>query len=229
MVPENILKGTFQIGYGDSIGTAFTIDIDKRRYLITARHVVEGIKESDALTVHHDRQWKPLPVRLVGIGGEDFDIAVLAPATPIGTDHLLLPNDNTLYLSQDVYFLGFPYGIHSEGTPELNLSFPLPLVKKAIVSMFDFRKDGVGHIFLDGHNNPGFSGGPIFYSALGTQEPRIAGVISGYRFQQEPIYHQGQQTPLTYHYNTGIIIACSMNRVMDLIRENPIGLSLNPP
>ena len=41
LVPKSeMLKRTFLLKYGDELGTRFTLDIDKRRYLVTAGHVV---------------------------------------------------------------------------------------------------------------------------------------------------------------------------------------------
>ena len=78
-VTSNILQRTFQIRYAGSTGTCFTIDVESRRYLVTARHVVESLENDAVVEISHNRAWVPLPVQLVGHGPEDIDLTVLAP------------------------------------------------------------------------------------------------------------------------------------------------------
>src|SRR5712691_1662146 len=40
LITANFIHRTFRIRCGPSIGTAFTVDIDGRQYLVTARHVI---------------------------------------------------------------------------------------------------------------------------------------------------------------------------------------------
>jgi hypothetical protein len=47
-VPAEILQRTVLIKVGDVEGTAFAIDHRGKIYLVTARHVVEGLPESNA-------------------------------------------------------------------------------------------------------------------------------------------------------------------------------------
>ncbi len=42
MTIANILNRTFHMSYGGSTGTCFTVDVDGRQYLVTARHVVQS-------------------------------------------------------------------------------------------------------------------------------------------------------------------------------------------
>ena len=226
MVPKNVLQRTFRIMYGNGTGTAFTIDVDGKQYLVTAHHVIENIKDTDSISIYHEQQWKQIPTRLVGIGSPDFDIAVLALPYQISPTYPLTPTTAKIFLGQDIYFLGYPYGLHIEVGPDLNASFPLPLVKKGIVSSFIFGDNQLNHLLLDGHNNPGFSGGPVFYSTNGNQEFCVAGVISGYRYAWQPVFAQGQEIPLAYQYNTGLINAVGIDIALGLINANPIGFSL---
>jgi hypothetical protein len=226
MVPTNILQQTFKIKYGDSIGTCFTIDIEDKQYIITARHVVEKIMASDMISIQHNKQWVNLSVGLVGLCPDDVDVAVLSPSKQLSPAHALIPDTSGLYLSEDIYFLGFPYGLQIEVGPELNADFPLPLVKKGIVSSFEFQANVLSLMLLDGHNNPGFSGGPVYYSAAGKNDSRVAGVISGYRYEWEPVYAQGQATDFKYQGNTGIIVAWSINHALKVIQANPIGAAI---
>ena len=47
MITSNVIHRTFHIRYRNGTGTAFAIDRDGRQYLITARHLVEGVAAGD--------------------------------------------------------------------------------------------------------------------------------------------------------------------------------------
>jgi len=234
MVTRNILQRTFKIKFGESIATCFTLDIENRQYIITARHVVQKIAEDDEIEIYQNSQWNKLPIKLVGLGENDIDIAVIAPPQQLSPSlPLISAMDEDLFLSQDIYFLGFPFGLQIDLPTEINLSFPLPLVKKGIISSFKWDNGKISYMLLDGHNNRGFSGGPVF-SPLGngTQESKqvgVIGVISGYRLEWEETF-RGQTTESEligyYRSNTGIILAYSINHAINIIHRNPIGFDL---
>ena len=60
MITSNAIQRTFLIGFGKSTGTAFITDCNSKQYLVTARHVIEGIRPRDVVYVFHDREWKCL-------------------------------------------------------------------------------------------------------------------------------------------------------------------------
>ena len=160
-------------------------------------------------------------MKLVGHAQGDVDVAILAAdrlLTPSGLP-MAATNEGLIY-GQDVCFFGFPYGLvgqvafGSEG-------HPLPFVKKATVSLLDHRR-----LFLDGHNNPGFSGGPVVFKNPVHQGYKVAAVISGYQAAKEPIYEGSQITNLSYQDNTGIIEAYTVSWAVDLIKGNPIGIGV---
>jgi len=236
MVPANILQRTLKIKYNERIGTCFTLDIENKQYVITARHIVQGIAKNDEIEVYQNSQWNKLPVKLVGLGENGIDIAVMAlpQQLPLSPPPLIPVKDAGLFLSQDIYFLGFPYGLQTDVSPEINLSFPLPLVKKGIISSFKWDNGKISYMLLDGHNNPGFSGGPVFCPPLGngTQESKqvgVIGVISSYLYTWEKTF-KGQTTESEligyYQSNTGIILAYSINHAISIIHRNPIGFNL---
>ena len=147
------------------MGTAFAIDLDAKQYLATAKHVATSPPASMAVEVFSNGVWVSLPTRLIGHGPDNVDVSVLA------TDRKMTPSDLPLEASsmgmiygQDVFFLGFPYGIVGKVAFTAN-GYPLPFVKRATLSLI---KDDV--YFLDGHNNPGFSGGPVVFRPPGAQE-----------------------------------------------------------
>ena len=162
-----------------------------------------------------------MDVRLVGHGKGDIDVTVLSPATEFGASHALRLTTAKLMLAEEVYFLGFPYGLGLEVKTELNAGFPLPMVKRAVVSALGL---GDSPLFLDGHNNVGFSGGPV--ARRGTKdEQTVIGTISAYRAEREYVRDEnGDETSLTYDTNTGIIVAHDIRHSLAIIDANPIGL-----
>jgi trypsin-like peptidase len=227
VITFNVLERIFRVAHGDSEATAFTIDVEGRQYLITASHVVPDLAGAAQLRVFHEARWKTMAVSLVGRSDGDVDAVVLAPAIQISPAYELPPTVGGMVLGQDLYFLGFPYGLHTEmGT--FMRGFPSPLVKRAVLSSIVTQPDGTQLVLLDGHNNPGFSGGPVVFVPHGKRpiEFAVAGVVSGYRFDEEPVYENGRPSGLTHRSNTGIVIAYSIKHALDLISANPIGVQV---
>ncbi len=162
MITNNVIYRVFHFQYQTRQGTCFTIDIDGKQYLITAKHCIKGISKSDRIQILHQKEWKYLDVVLLGESEDKFDIAVFRPTIQLSPSFPLEPSSANLSYGQDVYFLGFPYSLSGD-VGELNREFPLPLVKKAIVSMMLPGENGLESLYLDGHGNPGFSGGPVVF------------------------------------------------------------------
>jgi hypothetical protein len=222
MITSNVIHRVFRIKCAGERGSAFAIDLDKYQFLVTAKHVVASVTANPQLKVFSKWKWLSMPVRLVGQAPEPIDIAVLA------VDRRLTPTDLPLegamaglLYGQDVYFLGFPYDDLS-GYAFGESEYPLPFVKKAIVSSFDG-----GLMYLDGHNNPGLSGGPVVYLRPGDPAFRVAGVISGFRYELEPVFLGEAATELVYEYNTGIVVAHSIDFAIEIARAKPIGFDLS--
>ena len=218
MITANLIHRTFRIKCGESVGTGFTIDVDGRQYLVTAKHVIQGFTSEPGIEVFGNNAWTPVASTLVGHGGENVDISVLAPVEALSPPNLPVSASSAgVVYGQDMYFLGFPYGVLSQVLLG-EAGYPLPLVKKALLSSF------AGDIYLlDGHNNPGFSGGPVVFGLNGAMPHSIAAVISGYRFSPEPVYLAQAETALTYRQNTGIVIAYKIELALEMIRAKPIG------
>lgn len=225
MITSNAIHRTFRIRFGSSVGTCFTIDVDGRQYLITAKHVLPNVPATGAVQVHHQRDWRNLNYELTGVGSGEVDIAVLSPETQLSPALSLPPVSEGIIFGQSVFFLGFPYGIATELGP-INRDFPLPLVKGGLLSAIMRGDNGEQLLLVDGHNNPGFSGGPLLFAKPGSNDLNVAGVISAYRFNREPVYAGDTPTALTYLYNTGIIIVYAIEQATELIRQNPNGLLL---
>ncbi len=193
MITANFIHRTFRIKCGDSVGTGFTIDIKGKQYLVTARHVVEGFSTSTPLELFENNSWVVVAADLVAHGDGGVDVSVIAPKAVMSPSKLpVVPSSKGLIYGQDVYFLGFPYGVLSKVIFG-GAGYPLPLVKKALFSAF------AGDVYLlDGHNNPGFSGGPVLFGQNGGAPQNIAAIVSGYCIHPEAIHLGDAETDLTY-------------------------------
>jgi hypothetical protein len=90
MLTFNVYDRVFFVR-GERYGTAFSLDVDRRQYLISASHVV-GNPETSALKLHINQQWINLPTTVVGVGLGEVDITVLAPSKRLSEDIELEPS-----------------------------------------------------------------------------------------------------------------------------------------
>jgi hypothetical protein len=212
------------IRVGDSTGSSFTLDVGGRQYLITAKHVLAGLVGNASIQVYQGGTWQSVAVRVLD-SEPAADIAVLAPAAQLTLSTPLEPGSGLAFVGQDAYFVGFPYGLRIEGTT-LNGTYPLPFIKKGVVSAFDLSGP-VKMIFLDGINNPGFSGAPIVFHDL--NEPgnvfKAAGVISGFKVA-DSITVKVAGVSTTLPLNTGIIDGVYIDYALTAIAKNPVGAKL---
>lgn len=221
MVPRNILQRVFQLRVGAQIATGFTIEVDERQYLITAKHVVADASRAGSIDIFHDRDWIiNIPYRAVLVEPDVVDIAVLALNQRISPLLPITVGIKGAFLSQKVFFVGFPFGLSINGRA-VNGGFPLPLVKHGIIAAIAI---GDGEPFLvDGINNPGFSGGPVVIADNPTS-PRIIGVVSAYKTEQQPVSYGGQEVAaLSARSNTGLLVAFETEYALRAIEKNPIG------
>ncbi len=178
----------------EATATAFTVDVDGREYLITAKHVVSGLKEDSTVDILTADKWISVPVKILRCD-DPTDIAVLVPPRLLTGSFELPFEKQDFLLGQEVYFLGFPYGVQTPGQGANGL-YPLALMKRGTLSAYipqDQAKTPASKrpvlILLDGYNNPGFSGGPIVYRDL--YEPqvmfRLLGVVSGFIPEVVPV------------------------------------------
>jgi S1-C subfamily serine protease len=227
MITSNVLRRVFHIAYQGSTATGFTLDIDEKQYLVTASHVL-GNNPNDviSLSIMHNEQWHPVQARLVGNAPYDSDIAVLSLPQILTNCGNPLPIAEECSLSQEAYFLGYPLGTGMQLGAVHNF-YPMPFVKRAIVSAFNTGGRPLMY-YLDGINNPGFSGGPVVVRDPKTREFQVLAVISGYRMVHRPIHYNGETvTGLVFGENSGIINSVGVLHARDLARANPIGFPLS--
>ncbi len=251
-VPTNVLTRVLLIQVGTDAGSGFTVDVDGRQYIITAKHVVSAVKDNDSIRVHRLDGWTSVHVKVLRCE-DPIDIAVLIPDKQVTLNYPLEPGQAGMQLGQDTYFLGFPYGelfFSDVRFEKVGDHISIPFIKKAVWSATLQIPTGAV-IFLDGHNNPGFSGGPIVFRDFG--QPgyvmKVAGVISGYKPDLKPVLEpkkvkQGEDlhdvepwrivtikgekfrladTEQMVDTNSGIVSGFAIDSAVELIKKHPEG------
>jgi len=214
-----VLNRVLFIRYGNRVGSAFTIEINEQQYIITARHNVENICEEDNISIYHDFRWKDLKVKSISFDDPKFDVIVLVPDFQITPKTDVKFTMDNLYIGQDIYFLGFPFGLKTE-LGELNSNFPIPFVKKGICSAIDFTNKEFIKIWIDGFSNPGFSGGPIIFKDYSSGNFKIAGLLKGHLIEKVDIYSSNNTNTNDFvKINSGIILGISIGNIIDKINR----------
>lgn len=226
MIPTNIFHRVFHLAHNGAWATGTILHVAGREYLATAKHFAELL--SDQLQVYFRGAWVPVDVNVVGHSAE-ADVSVLALAGPLVPENLFVEMKLAgLTYGQDVYFMGFPFGLRGI-EDEVTRNFPIPFVKKAIVANFETPELGAD-FWLDGHNNVGFSGGPIIsMDANNPANCTIRGFVCGYYTSVDEIDDNTTGESANFRANTGLILAAKVERALDLIAANPIGPLVQPP
>jgi S1-C subfamily serine protease len=240
-VPFGILNRVFPLKFGEkNSGACFVVDVDDRQYIVTARHLVPGIAASGLVEVFVNQKWHGVRVRPIFPENPKTDIVALAADQLLAPRMDIVAGDRGIFVGQDVYFLGFPFGLASK------FAKPSPthiaFIKKAVLSAIDALPESGHVLYLDGHNNPGFSGGPVIFANYNEGERlQIAGVVAGYRNQptevhevevqesDSPTSERGKRIVRYVRENTGIVVAFSFSEIEKAIKSHPIGPLLPAP
>jgi hypothetical protein len=193
LLTANSLRRTFLIRSGPaSAGTGFTVDIGGNQFLITAKHVLAQGALTTEIEIFRSTHWELIPVQCIPVADDRFDAIALRLPFPVSPNFPLTPS-HELILSQELFFLGFPFGLFTDAV--LKDGFPTPFVKKATLSGFGGTPE-FQLLFLDGINNPGFSGGPIISLLKGWRNPLVVGSISAYRIEEKPVFFKVRNSHL---------------------------------
>ncbi len=224
MIPTNVIYRIFRVNYNGSEGAAFSLDVDAKQYLVTARHIIAATTTS-AILIFHDGKWTTINATPVAGISVDVDIAVLAPSTLLTDPGFTLEAAaGDFYLGQDAYIFGFPeITVHGNNVSP-DSKFPLPFAKKVSFSYVDNGSDGVQRIYLSGQSNPGFSGSPVFFADIQTRKFKVCGVVHGQIKFGESVTLKDQPTELGYTEDQGFILTYGVKHAIEAIRRHPIGL-----
>ena len=226
MITTNVIRRIYRLKHGDHLGTCFTIDVAGRQYLVTARHVVADLRAGvvAAVEILHDGDWKPLVVQAAWLAEPPADVAILAAQQQLSPANMPLePTPAGMSVGQQVYFLGFTE--LEVAAPPGGSGYPMPLVRQGILAGI-IPQNGITALVIDGHNIPGFSGGPVVFKPNGSPEFRVAGVVSGYRWAPKPVFHGDKETELYVRDNSGLVIAWSFPAGIAHVSANPTGVEI---
>jgi len=213
-ITKAILGKTYFVKCGDDVGTCFTFSKNGIDYLVTARHIVASIESPDVLLIERNKDWIPVEVGLIGYGKNGIDLAVFSVKSPIDSESCFLEvGVNEVTLGEDVYFLGFPVDL--KATWENNDGFPVPFVKKGVVSAIDKNR-----FYLDGHAGPGFSGGPV----VRWEKPnQVIGVVTGHLSSEDTVVDiEERGTSYISRGNSGIATTCSSIAIAEVLSSRNI-------
>lgn len=220
LISEMELARTFSIRKDSSLGTTFMVYAGNKNYMVTAKHVLGSVKNGQNIQYFllKNNAWHKQDGKVFIHQNLNVDVALIQPDDTATVTALSL-NQVNLVLGDEGFFLGFPFGL---GTFDNNLNggFPFALVKKCVFSGALSSK-GIDVFFFDGNNNPGFSGGPIFFKNRFNPSDKklyLTGIVSGYIPQTSH-----EKTPLgivDYNENSGIIIAYSSSYIKEILNQN---------
>jgi hypothetical protein len=222
-----VLYRVLRIKTATTTGSAFTVEVDGKQYLITARHLLEGFGGAGEIDLWIEGRWSRMKARAIYPARESVDIAALDLGRTVTLTFPLIASSGGLTLGQQVYFLGYPYGLGNSISAPTPPGFgEIPFLKSGIVSALDDRDPQASLLYLDGQNNPGFSGGPIVFWHPESGSFRVAGVIRGYRNESLPVLKRKQlDDPTAKAYddlytraNSGIVIGYDIRHIIEAIR-----------
>jgi hypothetical protein len=209
IVPISILKDIFHIKKDTNTGTSFIISKNKKNYLITAKHLFKGINNGQNIDfeIEKNAKWEKIYGNIYFDTTCNADIVLISSPYWTNVESSIYSNKIISFLGDEGYFLGFPHNLKSEDINNLLGGYSIPLVKKVMQSG-RVTENNISIIYLDGHNNPGFSGGPVLFFNRNSPSDKnlyLIGVINGYISSNKE--------------NTGIIIAHSIKHIYNILDQ----------
>ena len=223
--------------FGGELGTFFTMEVDKKQYLITAKHLAKkitydpiGVEKMAFLPVFYNKKPSDLFVQLVGHVQGDVDISVLAATCLIDNSMPSIEpiSTNIEYGEKNVFFFGFRCPKKTNPRIIKDERPPLPVIRKSTISYASQKE----HLFITEQNNPGFSGSPVLMrnSDLSVNSKNdfyhVIGVMSEYKGAPiTTLDSEGHQVS-TADENSGTMAIHDIRPAVYMIKSNPIGFRL---
>jgi hypothetical protein len=218
-IPMEILQRTMLIKIGNMYGTAFKIDHEGKIYVVTARHLVAGVPEIKATIQVWEQAWKDYhTVRTIFPSSPDVDIAIFETEERISQPYTIKPESaetGGTTFGQQVWFLGYPWQIGTDWS-----GGKLPFLKRGTMSAVDATNLDAVVYYIDGFNNPGFSGGPIVYWSFSKHVYGVLAVVKGYKEDTAKVLINGEHVDTRLLVNSGILIGYSITHAMKAIEES---------
>jgi hypothetical protein len=226
-IPTEMLKQTYLIKVGDVIGTAFSVDYSGERYLVTARHILDGLPVQRAMILLWQQGgWKEIPTkRTLLVSPLNVDIAVLETYVHVHDSSALRATDDSKpSIGQKVWYLGYPSqsDTHSTSTQSdapYTSTWTVPAIKRGTISAIDVSTPDTLILHIDGSDGPGFVGGPILCWDPTNHAFRILGVIQGHENDSAPPLIKSGQADTNASIGEGILIGYSVDYAMKAIKR----------
>lgn len=220
-ISTDLLSVVKHLKYKSESGTSFIIIEDSENYLVTAKHLFKGVKNGEFVKfeIELDNQWKNAYGTVYYDTLSSADIVLIKTRNIKNVNSPISIKPMLTLLGDEGYFIGFPYGNKSSDPSQVLDGFPVPLVKKAVFSGGTIVNNSIIS-FLDGHNNPGFSGGPVLFTDRaigGDNQLHLIGVISAYINQDNEVNTDFGK--FKYFENSGIIISYGVKHIHEIIKQ----------
>ena len=172
------MQSCFLVAYGNQTGTAFIYMDDKRAFFVTADHLLANARVGDNILFQRSGNWEPLPISSIWRNKDGYDVCAFVVDKFVISSLNPTPTGGIMFPGEPLKFLGFPHGLAGNYPGQ---GFPTPLVRTAYFSGV-IRVGDLNITILDGFNNPGFSGGPVYIT--NGDKTSLIGMISGYRIEK---------------------------------------------
>lgn len=226
MVKAEVICRVFRIKCNECrcVGSAFTVEHNGEQYLVTAKHLFQRncYNPTQKIALLLDNGYQEYSVEVFYHPTDTVDIAVMrfSPKQDISPRYSNKFSSGSLVYSQDMYFLGFPYDYDQRVSSLPDRKIPMPFVKKGCLSGFGKDELGIGWLYIDGINNPGFSGGLVCADIPGASAMSICGVVCSYRFEKSALFDDDdKQVNFHTRTNTGIVNVCDIQYVFEIIDQ----------
>ena len=210
---SGIIERTFHIKTPNNSGTAFAIEHNERHYLITAKHVIDGAPQGEAVHIFSDLGMMTVSPSKAEVSDGDpdkgaVDVAALQMSRPLPLES----SAPTLGLSEDLFVPQSVAMPTAEQFSVFGASFIVTTRTGTIAALVKNgqRGPGTGDFLVEMEAYPGFSGSPIVYWDT-EKRPRIAGVAARISYRYIPILEFGR-------VHTGLIGCFHITHALDLIR-----------
>jgi len=215
MLTPSIIRNVFPVKNGKRTGTCFTIDYDTNQYFVTAKHIIKNLQNGNCVEFLISGNLIKTNVKTIG-HHHTADVSVFTINDHPELQGLKFHIKET-EPGQDVHLIGFPTGTGARKSDQSKKKYPQQLIKKATVSRI-INNNTDKYLLLNGINNPGFSGGPVILKDPTDRTFKVAAVISGHK-PDETIYPDKKVSPVSIRNRTGIILAYSVENVLELIEN----------
>jgi hypothetical protein len=171
--------------------------------------IAELPKTNATIQIMKSGKWPDFhTVRTLFPPSSEVDIAVFETEEKIQPFEIPMSGtDDGVTMGQQVWFLGYPWGLGSRWSN----GGEAPFMKRGTMSAIDATNPNAVVLYIDGFNDPGFSGGPILYWSFSKRAYRILGVVKGYKEDTAKVLVNGEHVDTQLLVNSGILLGYSIS------------------